>query len=455
MNNNDQIAVFVDIENFINFCTDLQIPIDLTDALNRLKEEGKITIRRSFGDIKKATEKALERNGHNSEEEYRQQEYRVRRMLKDNLFIHEDMLYLHDHKNSADMRLALEALHTVFLIPGITKFAIISGDSDFVPLFAKLREQNRTVIGITGSKKSTAVTYRNSCDSLFYFENLFETSLSPAIVPPKLHSEKGESPPVVPDPIESDQELKDQYANLLVKALEVLQQSGKDTTIPTVYPQMRQLENDFDLQRAGFTTLIDLIKYAEDQNLVTSKQVNNGLAVSLPGHDSISAKAVSTAQYRLFLQERLKCQLPSYDLRIAICDHAFDQVRFNEDDGGVLLRELSHDVTDELLDNKINVEQPEVFKYLYSLYRARCFRFEPTSYGEFNPKIVAFNAQKEEWDEHFVASQISLIREQSGLGLYPDKLSKLFYGTVEKTMHIKKILNTLGFQFEKSMEIEN
>jgi uncharacterized LabA/DUF88 family protein len=455
MNNIDQIAVFVDIENVINFCTDMQMPIDLTDVLNRLKEEGKITIRRSFGDIKKATEKALERNGHNSEEEYRQQEYRVRRMLKDNLFIHEDMLYLHDHKNSADMRLALEALHTVFLIPGITKFAIISGDSDFVPLFAKLREQNRTVIGITGSKKSTAVTYKNSCDSLFYFEDLFETSMSPAIVSPALQTEAGESPAAIPEHIGSDQELKDQYANLLVKALEVLQQSGKDAAITTVYPQMRQLENDFDLQRAGFSQLTDLIKYAEQQNLVVSRQINGNLTLALPGDNAEAAQTVSTAQYRLFLKEKLKCQMPSYDLRLEICDHAFDQITYNQADGGVMLQDLSHDVTDGMLDKKINIEQPQVYKYLYSLYRSRCFRFEPTYFGEFNPKIIGLNAQKDEWDEHFVESQISLIHNWSGFKLYPDKLSKLFYGTVEKTMHIKQMLNKLGFPYERSTEVEN
>ncbi len=141
MQTNEQIAVFLDIENFIGFSNALKLPVDLSEILEKLKEEGRIIIRRSFGDLVKA----LAGNYQIKESD------NVRRMLRDNLFIHEDIVYNNQFKNSADMRLAVEVLYTAFTVPNITKFAIIAGDSDYVPLFQKLQEQNKTVICISGN----------------------------------------------------------------------------------------------------------------------------------------------------------------------------------------------------------------------------------------------------------------------------------------------------------------
>ena len=436
----EQIAVFVDIENVIGFCNELRLPVDLADVLEKLKEEGRITVRRSFGDITKA----LSATGQIRETD------NVRRMLRDNLFFHEDIPYVSQFKNSADMRLAVEALHTAFTLPSISKFAIVSGDSDYVPLFLKLREQSKSVIGITGSNRRTAVIYRNSCDSLFYFEDLSGLSIANAqLEPDKPAYDLADGPKAADEEVKIDhQVLRDEYASLLVKAVQVLQQGGRTATPAGLHLQMRQLQSDFDYERAGFMSLNDLIRFAEEQNMVVVEQKNNDNHVSLPVQAIDAKQVVSTAQYRMYLQERLKCQLPSADLRGAISEQAFDQIRFNQDDGGILLRDLSHDVTDELLGKNINVAQPEVYKYLYSLYRSRCFIFEPTSYGEFNPKIIGFNAQKDEWDDHFVASQIRLMDQDANLAIYPEKLSMLFYGVESKTMRIKQILHSLGIKYE-------
>lgn len=87
-------------------------------------------------------------------------------MQRNNLFLHEDIPYISRFKNSADMRLAVEAVHTACTMPRVSKSAIVSGDSDCVPLFPKLREQAKLIIGITGSSPKTPSMYRRACDRL-------------------------------------------------------------------------------------------------------------------------------------------------------------------------------------------------------------------------------------------------------------------------------------------------
>ncbi|MBK6751615.1 MAG: hypothetical protein IPG67_16860 [Acidobacteria bacterium] len=112
--------------------------------------------------------------------------------------------------------------------------------------------------------------------------------------------------------------MKDEYASLLVKSIQVLQQLGKAATPSALHPQMRQLQADFDYERAGFTSFNELVSFAETQNMIVVEQENNDLQISLPAQAIDAKQVVSTAQYRLYLQERLKCQLPAVDLRNVI-----------------------------------------------------------------------------------------------------------------------------------------
>jgi len=440
----EQIAVFVDVENLIGFCNELQMPINLADVLEKLRDEGRIVVRRSFGDISKSLSATDQSRAVDN----------VRRMLRDNLFFHEDIPYKNAFKNSADMRLAVEALHTAFTFPSISKFAVISGDSDYVPLFLKLKEQNKTVIGITGSERHTADIYRRACDSLLYFSDLTPT-IDTIVNASELSSEtieKNAEADVKDEQLRSEQKsLKDDYASLLVRAVQAASQSGRQTDLRGLQTQMRQLRADFNPERAGFVSFNDLVEYASEGNLVVIAQNGNDVAISLPGilPQNATEQKVSTAQYRMYLQDRLKCQLPSYELRAAICEQAYNQIKFSEEDGGILLSDLSNDVTDELANQKVNVPQQSVFKYLLSLYQARCFAFEQTD-RRYDPRITDFRAQKDEWDEHFVGSQIKLLADDAGYQMYPAKLSQLFYETEGETMKIKNLLNSLTIKYEQN-----
>ena len=74
-------------------------------------------------------------------------------------------------KNSADIRMVVDALDLCYTKSHVDTFVIVSGDSDFSPLVSKLRENAKTVIGI-GVKKSTSDLLIANCDEFIYYDDL-------------------------------------------------------------------------------------------------------------------------------------------------------------------------------------------------------------------------------------------------------------------------------------------
>src|SRR4051812_49771615 len=74
-------------------------------------------------------------------------------------------------KNSADIRMVVDALDLCYTKSHVDTFVIISGDSDFSPLVSKLRENAKTVIGV-GVKKSTSDLFISNCDEFIYYDDL-------------------------------------------------------------------------------------------------------------------------------------------------------------------------------------------------------------------------------------------------------------------------------------------
>ncbi len=84
----------------------------------------------------------------------------------------------HTGKNSADIRLSVDAMEMCLTKTHIDTFAILSGDSDFSPLVSKLREFDKTVIGV-GMRKSTSSLLAEVCDEFIFYEDI----VSPGGIP--------------------------------------------------------------------------------------------------------------------------------------------------------------------------------------------------------------------------------------------------------------------------------
>ncbi|MBA4371055.1 MAG: hypothetical protein C0418_05710 [Coriobacteriaceae bacterium] len=83
-------------------------------------------------------------------------------------------------KNSADIRLVVDAMELSYAKEHIDTFVIVSGDSDFTPLVAKLKENGKTVIGL-GMKDSTSDLLAANCDEFIYYEDIGAAAGAPTL----------------------------------------------------------------------------------------------------------------------------------------------------------------------------------------------------------------------------------------------------------------------------------
>lgn len=432
----EKIALFVDIESFIGFSSELSLPIDLAPVINRLTEIGKVSFRRSFGDLNQ-TLYALEQT---TRLNY------VRQMLQRNLVQHEDVPYQTKYKNSADIRLVVEALTVAFNSADVTKFAIVARDRDYIPLFSKLRELGKDVVGITGNRNIVRDTYMTSCDVIIYVEDLYKAET--ALVTGEA-AENGGAESF------SEAYLRDEYCSLLLRAVSSLSEQGKVTVGATVVPLMRQMQPDFDFSRAGLQSFRDLVSVAEEKGLLTGRSQGADLLVALrsPVSDGATIQSSSGAVggdtvevYRNFIEGKLRCPLPSRDLRRTIYKTA-EKVLDISDGAVISLNDLSHEVIETLIEPNAPVTQPMVFKLLYSLYRARCFTVEDGT-RSYDPQISGTQYKAEEWDEKFIRNALILMsREMRDVSFVTRNFSLLFYENEEGTALIARMLKYMNVQF--------
>lgn len=152
-----QIAVFIDFENVATSAESTLGDFDMNAVLDLLRSRGRLLIKRAYGDWG------------------RFQRYR-RAMLENGV----DLFQLYSvgiqQKNRADVRLAIDALETVFTRPNLDIYAIVSGDSDFTELIHKLRDYGKYTIGI-GLHAATSDLLRRACDEFIFYETLVTEEL--------------------------------------------------------------------------------------------------------------------------------------------------------------------------------------------------------------------------------------------------------------------------------------
>jgi uncharacterized protein (TIGR00288 family) len=102
-------------------------------------------------------------------------------------------------KNSADIRMVVDALDLCYTKAHVDTFVIISGDSDFSPLVSKLRENNKIVIGV-GVKNSTSDLLIANCDEFIYYDDLIRTVERRKPAAKKSNARKGHEPEPGPGP---------------------------------------------------------------------------------------------------------------------------------------------------------------------------------------------------------------------------------------------------------------
>jgi len=149
----NSMAVFCDFENIALGVHDAKYEMfDIAKVLERLLLKGNIVVKKAYSDWGR---------------------YKTFRpaMHEASFELIEIPHVRQSGKNSADIRMVVDALDLCYTKSHVDTFVIVSGDSDFSPLVSKLRENNKTVIGV-GVKNSTSDLLIANCDEFIYYDDL-------------------------------------------------------------------------------------------------------------------------------------------------------------------------------------------------------------------------------------------------------------------------------------------
>src|SRR3984893_13671264 len=160
------LAIFIDFENLDLGFQGRRDRFEIERVLERLVEKGKIVAKKAYADWSRF-------GGYTAP-------------------LHEAAIELIEiprrgqtGKNSADIRLCVDAMDLAYSKEHITTFVIVSGDSDFSPLVSKLKENGKHVIGL-GMQESTSELLRDNCDEFIYYEDLGKSPSLPSSLPAHL-----------------------------------------------------------------------------------------------------------------------------------------------------------------------------------------------------------------------------------------------------------------------------
>ena len=151
------LALFCDFENIALGVRDAKYAaFDIQKVLERLLLKGNIVVKKAYCDWGR----------------YRD----FKAAMHEAAFEMIDIPHLRQSgKNSADIRMVVDALDLCYTKAHVDTFVVISGDSDFSPLVSKLRENNKTVIGV-GVKSSTSDLLTANCDEFIFYDDLIRNS---------------------------------------------------------------------------------------------------------------------------------------------------------------------------------------------------------------------------------------------------------------------------------------
>src|SRR3989440_10910796 len=171
VNNGERsLAIFIDFENLALGFQSRRERFDIVRVLERLVEKGKIVAKKAYADWN--------------------------RFAPYTAPLHEAAIELVEiprrsqtGKNSADIRLCVDAMDLAYSKEHIDTFVVVSGDSDFSPLVSKLKELGKHVIGL-GMQESTSDLLRDNCDEFIYYEDLGQSTTMSAPLPASVPENK-------------------------------------------------------------------------------------------------------------------------------------------------------------------------------------------------------------------------------------------------------------------------
>lgn len=271
--NSAVMAVYLDLENIVIGAREADYPkFDIQKVLERLLLKGLIVVKKAYCDF----------------DRYRD----LKRSLHEAAFEMIEIPHVRQSgKNSADIRMVVDALDLCYTKSHVDTFVIISGDSDFSPLVSKLRENAKKVIGM-GVKNSSSDLFISNCDEFLYYDDLVRKEVARA----KRNAERQPKPaaPAGAEPAEKDkhtgQPKKLDPAEAFERVREtldaLLEERGENAAINTsmIKDALKRRDPGFNERAFGFKMFSALLVEAEKKGLVKLEpnEKSGGFWVKLP-----------------------------------------------------------------------------------------------------------------------------------------------------------------------------
>jgi uncharacterized LabA/DUF88 family protein len=254
----DRIALFLDYENLaIGAREDLGgMTFDVRPIADALAERGRVVVRRAYADWS------------NFDED--------RRMLTRS---HVELIEMPQRmgasrKNAADIKMAVDAIELAFVRDFVSTFVVCTGDSDFTPLVYKLRELNKSVIGV-GIRASTSALLPPACDEFLYYDDLEGIEPAPARRSARRQRRPVESPApraaatVDDDPADASQSRDlEGLAVVVAQTISGLQRTSGQVTASTVKRTLLRKDPTFNEADYGFRAFGELLRHLAGRRVI-------------------------------------------------------------------------------------------------------------------------------------------------------------------------------------------
>lgn len=255
------LAIFCDFENVALGVRDARIEkFNINLVLERLLVKGSVVVKKAYCDWERYKE--------------------FKAVMHDAAFELIEIPHTrHSGKNSADIRMVVDALDLWYTKEHIDSFVIISGDSDFSPLVSKLRENNKTVIGV-GVKSSTSDLLMSNCDEFIFYDDLAREAESSnqrkrkAAARKKAASKKGEDKQTVTGSVEEDKSEEDKMDEAIALVMETAEalyaeRDGRDKLWGSMVKQaLKRRRPGFNERYYGVRSFSHLLEEAERRGLI-------------------------------------------------------------------------------------------------------------------------------------------------------------------------------------------
>ncbi len=255
-NEDQNLAIFCDFENVALGVRDARIEkFNINLVLERLLVKGSVVVKKAYCDW----------------ERYKQ----FKAVMHDAAFELIEIPHTRQSgKNSADIRMVVDALDLCYTKEHLDTFVIVSGDSDFSPLVSKLRENNKTVIGV-GIKSSTSDLLMSNCDEFILYDDLARDEESikqrKRKAPVKKKSAAKKASSTQPDAAKSEDEKIDDAISLVMETAEALyaERDDRDKLWGSMVKQaLKRRRPGFNERYYGVRSFSDLLEEAERRGLI-------------------------------------------------------------------------------------------------------------------------------------------------------------------------------------------